>query len=243
MCLVSEGHTMTENSLGGFAAVLNSRLSAESRIAKAKSFGWQCGGWAIASCLAGAGFAVALWGYSTTQSVVPAAEIAAKAITDAFKRAELKTIVSGTMALSPDAELTLAKDQKVGFMEGTTVKLDPSSTVRIVGDLKVNVPQPSKEQLQLDTMSESKELPFTRYTIFNSASFGRGTVVTGWNFELSDTTRPIYQRCYYEQVLDKGIAATQTIAVDGSPRPPSRLAKLPFDFDSAVANCIWFSGT
>jgi hypothetical protein len=208
---------MTENSLGGFAAVLNSRISAESRIARAKSFGWQCGGLAIASCLAGAGFAVALWGYSTTQSVVPAAEVAAKAIADAFKRAELKTIVSGTMALSPDAELTLAKDQKVGLTEGTTVKLDPSSTVRIVGDLKVNVPQPSKEQLQLDTMSQSKELPFTRYTIFNSASFGRGT--------------------------DKGIAATQTIAVDGSPRPPSRLAKLPFDFDSAVANCIWFSGT
>lgn len=234
---------MTEHDLGAFAAVINSRLSAESRIARAKSFGWQCGGWAIAFCLGGTGVAVALWGYSTTQSVVPAAEVAASAIADAFKRAELKTIVSGTMALPADAELTLAKGQKVTLMEGTVVKLDPSSTVRIVGDLRVNVPQPSKEQLQLETMSGSKELPFTRYTIFNSASFGQGTVVTGWNFELSDTSRPIYQRCYYEQVLDKGIAATQTIAVNGSSRPPSRLAKLPFDFDNAVANCIWFSGT
>jgi hypothetical protein len=243
MCLVPKGRNVTENGLGAFAAVLNSRLSAESRIARAKSFGWQCGGWAIASCLAGAGFAIALWGYSTTQSVIPAAEIAAKAMADAFKRAELKTIVSGTMALSSDAELTLAKDQRVGVIEGTTVKLDPSSTVRIVGDLKVNVPQPSKEQLQLETVSGSKELPFTRYTIFNSATFGQGTVVTGWYFELSDTARPIFQRCYYEQVLDKGIAATQTIAIDGSPRPPSRLAKLPFDFDNAVTNCIWFSGT
>jgi hypothetical protein len=80
-------------------------------------------------------------------------------------------------------------------------------------------------------------------TIFNSASFGQGTVVTGWGFELSDPTRPTYQRCYYEQVLDKGISATQTIAMDGLPRPPSRLAKVSFDFDGAVANCIWFSGT
>lgn len=229
--------------IGGFAAVLNSRLTAESRIARAKSFGWQCGGWAIASCLAGAGAALAFWGYSATLSVMPTAELAAKAIADAFQRAELKTIVSGTMALSPESQLTLAKDQKVGLVEGTTVKLDPSSTVRIVGDLKVNVPQPSKEQLQLDATSVSKELPFTRYTIFNSASFGQGTVVTGWSFEVSDPTRPTYQRCYYEQVLNKSISATQTVAIDGAPRRLSALTKLPFDFDGAVANCIWFSGT
>ncbi len=231
------------DNLSNFAAVINSRLAAESRVARAKAFGWVCGGWAIACCLTGTGIAVALWGYSSMISVVPAAEIAAKAIGDAFKRAELKTIVSGIMSLSPDSELTIAKGQSVGLEEGASVKLDPSSTVRIVGDLKVNVPQPSKDQLQLDTMSVSKELPFTRYTIFNSASFGRGTVVTGWSFDVSDPTRPTYQRCYYEQVLDKGIAATQTVAVDGAPRRLSALTKLSFDFDGAVGNCVWFSGT
>ena len=146
------------------------------------------------------------------------------------------------MSLSPDSELTIAKGQSVRLQEGSSVKLDSSSSVRIVGDLKVNVPQPSKEQLQLDAMSVSKELPFTRYTIFNTATFGQGTVVTGWNFDLSNTTRPTYQRCYYEQVLDKGIAATQTVAVDGAPRRLSALTKLSFDFDGALANCIWFSG-
>jgi hypothetical protein len=231
------------DNLNSFAAIINSRLSFESRIASAKSFGWLCAGWAIACGLTGAGLAIAFWGYSTIVSVAPAADLTAKAIAKAFKDAELKTIVSGTMSLSPDSELTLAKGQTIALPEGATVKLDPGSSVRIVGDLKVNVPQPSKDQLQLDATTSSKELPFTRYTIFNSASFGQGAVVTGWGFEVSDPTRPTYQRCYYEQTLDKGIAATQTIAFDGSPRPPSRLAKLSFDFDGALANCIWFSGT
>jgi len=231
------------NNLDAFAAIINSRLAAESRIANAISFAWLCGGWAISCCLIGAGIALALWGYSTVASVVPAAEMAAKALGDAFKRAELKTIVSGVVSLSPDTELTIAPGQSVRIQEGAFVKLDPSSSVRIVGDLKVNVPQPSKQQLQLEATTESKELPFTRYTVFNTATFGAGTVVTGWSFDLTDTTRPTFQRCYYEQVLDKGIAATQTVAVDASPRRPSALTKLSFDFDGALANCIWFSGT
>jgi hypothetical protein len=129
--------------LARLAAIINSRLAAESRIANAISFVWLCGGWAICCCLIGAGAALAFWGY----------------------------------------------------------------------------------------------------TVFNTATFGSGTVVTGWSFDLSDTTRPTYQRCYYEQTLDKGIAATQTVAIDASPRRPSALTKLSFDFDGALANCIWFSGT
>lgn len=229
--------------LDAFAAILNSRLAVSARIARAKSFALQCAGWLIACVMTGMGLVIAFWGYSTTISPSAAADTLANAIVDAFKRAEIRTIVSGTMKLSPDAELTLAKDQTVKLMEGSMVKLDPSSSVRVIGDLKINVPQPSKEQLQLDTTSGSKELPFTRYTIFNSATFAAGTVVTGWNFEVSDPTRPTYQRCYFEQMLDKGIAATQTIAVDGAPRRVSPLSKLPFDFDGAVSNCVWFSGT
>jgi hypothetical protein len=231
------------DNLEGFAAVINSRLAAESGIARAIGFSWLCGGWAIACCLIGAGVGAAFLGYSRIISVVPAAEIVAKAIGDAFMRTELKTIVSGNMKLSPESELTIASGQTVRLQEGAVAKLDSSSSVKIIGDLKVNIPQPSKEQLQLETTAGSKELPFTRYTIFNTATFGSGTVVTGWAFDLTDTTRPTFQRCYYEQTLDKGVAATQTVAIDGSPRRPSALTKLSFDFDGALANCIWFSGT
>lgn len=228
-------------SLETFAAMLNSRVSAEARVKKALAFGWLCGGSAIAACLFSVGFAIALLGYSYMISINPSAEIAAKALGDAFQKAQIKTLVTGTMALA-NAEVSLAKDQSVRLAEGSVVKLDPGSSIRVTGDFKTDVPQPSKRQLQLDATTNGKDLPFTRYTVFKSAPFGTGVVVTGWNFELSDTTRPQLQRCYYEQILDKGIAATQTIAIDGAPRRPSALTKLSFDFDGALGNCIWFSG-
>ena len=228
-------------SLETFAATLNSRVAAEARIRKALAFGWLCGGCAIAVCLISAGFATALLGYSYMISINPSAEIAAKALSDAFQKAQIKTSVTGTMALA-NAEVSLAKDQSVRLAEGSVVKLDPASSVRVTGDFKTDVPQPSKRQLQLDATTNSKDLPFTRYTVFKSAPFGAGVVVTGWNFELSDTSKPLLQRCYYEQLLDKGIAATQTIAIDGAARRPSALTKLSFDFDGALGNCIWFSG-
>jgi len=73
-----------DNRIGAFAAVVNSRLAAESRIANAVSFTWLCGGWAIACCLFGVGLTLAFWGYSYMISVVPAAEQVAKALGDAF---------------------------------------------------------------------------------------------------------------------------------------------------------------
>ena len=174
-------------------------------------------------------------------SINPSAEMVSKALSDAFQKAQIKTSVTGTMTLA-NTEVSLAKNQSVRLAEGSVVKLDPASSVRVTGDFKTDVPQPSKRQLQLDATTNNKDLPFTRYTVFKSAPFGTGVVVTGWNFELSDTSRPQMQRCYYEQVLDKGLAATQTIAIDGAPRRPSALNKLTFDFDGALGNCIWFSG-
>ena len=228
-------------SLETFAATLNSRVAAEARIRRALAFGWLCGGCAIAACLMSLGFAAASLGYSYMISINPSAEIAAKAIGDAFQKARIKTSVTGTMALT-NTEVSLAKDQSVKLAEGSMVKVDPASSVRVTGDFKTDVPQPSKRQLQLDATTNTKDLPFTRYTVFKSAPFGAGVVVSGWNFELSDTSRPLMQRCYYEQILDKGIAATQTVAIDGAPRRPSALTKLSFDFDGALGNCIWFSG-
>ena len=225
-----------------FASIINGRLAAEARVSKGVAFGWMCGGWAITACLFGIGMAAALYGYSFVISSRPAAEQIASAIRDAFARAELKTDVTGKVSLAPGSELTLAPNQIVKLNEGAVVRLDPNSSVRVIGDLKVDVPQPSKQQLQLDATSVGKELPVTQYTVFKTVIFGGGYVVTGWNFELPDTAHPVYQRCYYEQNVDQGLAATQTIAVDGSPRPVSSLAKLPFDFDGALANCTWFSG-
>jgi hypothetical protein len=96
-------------------------------------------------------------------------------------------------------------------------------------------------QLQPNTMSGDR-LPFTTYTIFRSVPYGAGRVETGWNFALSDTTRPRSQYCSYIQTIGQGAQVMDVIAVNGYPRRPSPLVKTSFDFDGAVANCIWFSG-
>jgi hypothetical protein len=151
--------------IAGLAAVINSRLSAEARVAKTIGFAWLCGGTGISLCLTGLGVAAALYGYSFMLSVRPAAEQTAKALVDAFERTQLKATVSGVMSLPP-TELRLAKGQTIKLYEGTTIRLDPNSSVRVIGDIKM--PQPSKEQLQIGTTSASDELPFTSYVIFGA---------------------------------------------------------------------------
>src|SRR5262249_49183428 len=156
---------------------------------------------AVACILSSAGLALALYGYSYAVSVKPAAELTAKALVEAIERAELKTIVSGTMSLSPNSELRFANGQTIRLAEGTTVKLDPNSSVRVAGDFKM--PQPSDRQLQPNMMS-GEQLPFTSYTVFRSVDFGAGRVETGWNYDLSDTARPRSQYCSYIQSISKG---------------------------------------
>jgi len=129
--------------------------------------------------------------------------------------------------------------QRVKLQEGSTLKLDPNSSVRVVGDVKV--PQPSSRQLQPNARS-GDQLPFTSYTIFRSVEFGSGRVETGWSYDLSDTTRPRSQYCSYIQSISKGAQIKDMIAVNSFPRRPAPQVKASFDFDGALANCIWFSG-
>jgi hypothetical protein len=245
MRLVQERSSMTseigqQTDLGGFAAVINSRLAAEGRVAKAIAVAWVGGGAAIACCLTGLGLLAAFYGYSYMLSVKPAAEQTARALVGALERTQLKTKVSGTMSLAPNSELKLAPGQTVKLAENSIVKLDPNSSVRVIGDLKVDMPQPSKGQLQLDTRSKNEELPFTSYTVFRSVPYASGRVVTGWNFDLADVLRPKSQYCYYTATVKKGASIDYTLAWNGLPQRPSSLDKV--DFDDALANCIWFSG-
>jgi hypothetical protein len=226
--------------LRGLAAVINSRLATDARLTKAIAFGWLCGGAAIGIFLTGLGVALALYGYSYMLSIKPAAEQTAKALITALEQSVLKATVSGIMSLSPDSELRLAGGQTIKLDENTTIKLDPSSSVRVAGDLKM--PQPSKHQLQTDAATGNDELAFTSYTIFRDVPLGQGAVETGWYYDLSDTLRPRHQICNYRQALDEGLAGKITIAMDGSPKRLSPLVKLPFKFEEALANCIWFSG-
>ena len=228
-----------QTDIAGLAAVINSRLAANARVAKAISFGWLCAGAAAACTFSGLGAALAFYGYSHMISVKPAIDQTAKAFVEAIERAKIKTTINGKVALDPKSELQLAPGQVIKLADGSTVKLDPNASVRVVGD--VTMPRPSTYQLQPDVMS-GDQLPFTSYTIFRSVNFGSGRVETGWNFDLSDTTRPKIQYCSYIQSIAKGAQVKDVIAINGVPRRPSGTTRAQFNFDGAVSNCVWFSG-
>jgi hypothetical protein len=228
-----------QSNLAGLAAIVNSRLGADARLAKAIGFGWLCAGVGIGGCLAASGIAIGLFGYSYMISIRPAAEQIAKSVAETLQQVKLTTTVSGTMALSPKSELKLAPGQSIKLADHSVVQLDPNSSVRVIGDVKM--PQPSSRQLQPDIRS-GDVLPFTSYTIFRSIDYGAGRVETGWNFELSDTSRPRSQYCSYIQDVTKGAQIKDVIAVNGVERPPAPNASRTYNFIDAVAKCIWFSG-
>ena len=132
--------------------------------------------------------------------------------------------------------------QPLRLQEGAVVTLDPASSVKVVGDLKINVPQPSKEQLQAGTTSQSNDVPITDYTMFHTESYDSGQVVSGWEYDLSDTIRPKFEYCYYTQNIERGLATKYLLAINGSVRHSTHLPNSSFDVASAAANCVWFSG-
>jgi hypothetical protein len=233
-------HANNRTDVSGLAVMINTRLAADARISRAAAFLWFCAGTAIALTLAGSGVSLALLGYSRIITMSAAADVVAHALVSALEHTKLTTTVTGSVSLAEGSELKLASNQKVSFNRDTIVKLAENSSVRILNNF--HMPQPSTQQLQLDTKSKSSELPFTNYTIFKGVEFSKGRVVTGWNYDLADTIRPKSQFCYYKQEHDGGVADKYIIAVNNTPERPSGLTTVSFDFDGALKNCIWFSG-
>src|SRR5215204_6965359 len=98
----------TDSNMTGIAAAINSRISSEGRVLRATAFCWSCGGAAIALMLTAGGVAIAFAGYSQLISVKPAADAVAKALVASLENTELKTNVTGTMALASNTEIKLA---------------------------------------------------------------------------------------------------------------------------------------
>jgi hypothetical protein len=160
--------------------------------------------------------------------VAPAAELVAHALVDALEHTKLTTAVTGNVSLAKGSELNLASNQNVSLSGDAIVKLAENFSVRVANNF--HMAQPSTQQLQLDTKSKSSELSFTNYTIFKGVECGQGPVVTGWNYDLTDTIRPKSQFCYYKQEQE-GVAGKYIIAVNNTAERPSALATVSFDFN------------
>lgn len=214
------------------ARVVNTRLSADARMVKARAALWVLGGIGLAAFGIGAGAALVILSYARLNDKSAAAR-------------EIADVLGKTLQ---DARLTAAIDpaSTVKLEPGASVKLEPGGevtargTVSVSGSAPSDLPRPTQRQLNASATPDSKARVTTDYTVFKTVDFGSGTVVTGYNFT-PDADVPKTQYCYYAEGAPPGEASLRiNLGKDGTyvpskPRPG-------FDPQAAASNCVWFKG-
>ena len=206
------------------AGAVNRRVAADAALVSAKAWLIRCGAVGLMALLIGAGVGLAFLGVARSRDASGAADRLAATLTRALETAKLHA------ALDP----------------GASVKLDPAAQVAV--DPAANkvqldtapVPRPGRDQLKGETATRSGASVQTNYTVFKVVPWGKGRVVTGYNFA-PDAKVPENQYCYFADGIDQLTFKTVHIAADGrftpSPNPPAGL-----DPAKAAAECVWYDG-
>ena len=207
------------------ASAVNRRVFADAAMVSAKAWLIRCAAVGVMALLIGAGVGLAFLGVAKSRDASGAADRLAATLTRALEQSKLHAEIdpNATVKLDPAAR----------------VAMDPDATVKV--DASTNVPRPSRDQLRSDTASQSGTAVQTNYTVFKVVPWGRGRVVTGYNF-MPDAKLPNHQYCYYaDGGLDQQTFETVHIAADGRftapTTPPTGL-----DPVKAAAECVWFDG-
>ncbi len=100
--------------------------------------------------------------------------------------------------------------------------------------------RPSAAQLGMTGMPRSGAPVVTNYTVFKSTAYGKGEVVTGWNYDSSDNPAPVRQYCYYRESGGDDLSVDYQFAIDGRLLPA--MDHSPVEVADAARNCVWFDG-
>jgi len=206
-------------------------LMAERQMLKAKSnaFRHLCIGAALA--IAGAGIGGGIWAYSRVLSRTAHVDEIAAAIAKALESTKIDLEPTG--AIEVGGFVALADKQTVSLKEGQTVALAQTAPLKVSGSIHVAVsapepPTPVKQTRMVEN-----------FTVFKSAPFADGAVLTGWAFENSSQTSPTRQFCYFSGSGSSADADEDvSLGQDGVPLPPTENAF--FDETAAFQKCVWF---
>lgn len=208
-------------------------LIAERRMLKAKSgaFKYLCAGAAFA--IAGASIGGGLWAHSRVLNKTAHVDEIAAAIVKALGVAKLNLEPTG--AIEVGGSIALADKQTVSLKGGQTVELAQTAPLKVSGSIQVDIGAP-------DPVRPGKPTRMVEnFTVFKSAPFADGAVVTGWNFQNSDQTSPSSQFCYFAK---SGLSAETnedvSLGHDGVPLPATENPSL--DETGAFQKCVWFHG-
>jgi hypothetical protein len=204
------------------AATVRQRLKAEAARIKATNAFWWLAGLGVCMVLGGIGLGALAFGYSYVTDQRTAAGRLAEALVTALNQATI-TIV-GTVKLDDGSTGKPDTKEATGHLDTT------DSSIR-----------PTEQQVRPQAVPPSGAKPVTDFTVFKHVEWGKGSVVTGWDYGSNEDETPKSQFCYYTPVeTGNGISIRYTIANDGV--LDTRVSKYPFDAKKAFANCIWFGG-
>ena len=149
----------------------------------------------------------------------------------ALRATKLDVKVAGP--ISVDGAVALADNQQVRLKEGQTVTLTQKEPLKVTGSVHVDVGAPETPT------SRAQAHMVENFTVFKSAPFGDGVVMTGWSFANSGQSFPSRQFCYYSKP-GHSVDAEENVKLgdDGVQLPPS--GDTSFDEYTAFQKCIWF---
>ena len=134
------------------AQAVNSRITADAVMLKAKSTVWRLTGVGAMCALIGLGVGAGFFGYSYIHDPRTSAQKMAQAFAEALEKS---TLSAGEVKLDPQATVKLANGGQVKVdstgtvrldASGAVVRLDPSAMVNVRG-LTPEVPRPTPDQL------------------------------------------------------------------------------------------------
>jgi len=160
-------------------------------------------------------------------------------LSKALSDVRLQAIAEGTVHLEPN-EISLAKGQTISIDSNSRLRMDPAAKVIADGEIRVQIPSVATPESMTTRVTQKRPI-ITKFTVFKSVPFGRGSIQTGWNFLTSAQGSPTDQYCYYIEHLEGGVGGgvSLEIAVDQKLDPPKTLPK-GFDIGAAFNRCVWF---
>jgi hypothetical protein len=223
--------TLSEAEAALLAQSTHRCLAAEKLMLKAKAdaFKYLCLGSVLA--VAGATLGGGLWASSQILDKTAHVDQIADAMGKALAAAKLDVHANGPIPV--EGSVALADNQQVRLKEGQTVALTQKEPLKVTGSVHVDVGSPEAPT------SGAQNQMVENFTVFKSAPFAEGVVVTGWSFRNSSQTFPSSQYCYYAKP-GVSVDAEENVRLgnDGVQLPP--IGAGSFDENMAFQKCIWF---
>jgi hypothetical protein len=217
----------------GLAASVNNRIRSDSTMLAARAAAWRLGGIGVLALCMGVAIGAALFGYSYVNDNYRLSERVGSTIATAIGSALEHAKITGTVDMTPG---------KVALEPGGTVTMLPGAvtgTVRVVEDHI----RPTERQLSGTAPVQPGGKTVTNFTIFKTTVFGKGSVVTGWDFASNEQDLPTSQFCYYSESSNdtKIVSIRVNLAHDGQLLNDAR-TYTNIDSQKAAAQCVWFNG-